>query len=217
MKPTSPVLARYVIGRRALLVVAVLAVATALASCGLSRPSPVKRMFLLEPSAPAVAATTKPLALRIGVVNVAAPFRGRSFVYRDSELKYEADYYDEFFVAPTALSDATAKALTAARVFRRVVPYGGLADDGDYTLDGFASELYADIRDPAAPAAVLAITFYLSPAGVLGSSVLWSREYRQRASATGTGPDALAAGLNTAWSAMLADLSRQLAAVKLAP
>jgi hypothetical protein len=45
---------------------------------------------------------------------------------------------------------------------------------------------------------------------------VWQTELKQRVPLSGRGPDVLAAGLNTAWSAMLADLSRQLAAVKLA-
>ncbi len=124
MIPPFPVLSPRASGRRALAVVVLLAAAAVLASCSLSRPSPVKRTFLLEPAAPPVAAAAKPASVRVGVVNVAAPFRGKAFVYRETDLKYEADFYDEFFVAPTAmLSDATAKAIAAANVFQRVVPY----------------------------------------------------------------------------------------------
>ena len=120
-------------------------VAATLASCSLSRPTPVKRTFLLEPTPPAAATgTPKPASVRVGVVNVAAPFRGKTFVYRESDLRYEADYYDEFFIAPAIMiSDATAKALAASNVFRRVVPFGAASDEGDYMLDGFVSELYA--------------------------------------------------------------------------
>ncbi len=76
-----------------------------------SRPAPVKRTFLLDPPLPpANAAPPKPLVLRVGAINVAAPFRGKTFVYRRSDLGYEADYYDEFFVPPaTMLADATAQ------------------------------------------------------------------------------------------------------------
>ncbi len=45
--------------------------------------------------------------------------------------------------------------------------------------------------------------------------MLWSREYRQRVPAADATPDALARAWNTALSAMLADLARDLAAADL--
>jgi cholesterol transport system auxiliary component len=200
---------------RALAAAAILIVAATLAACSLSRPSPVKRTFLLEPTLPAaIGATPKPLAVRVGVINLAAPFRGKTFVFRETDLRYESDYYDEFFIAPAIMfSDATAKALAASNVFRRVVPFGASSDEGDYALDGFVSELYADTRDAAAPVAVITVTYYLTPAN--GSAVTWSREYRQRAKIAGTGPDAVARGWNAALTAILADLVKDLAAADL--
>ena len=114
------------------------------------------------------------------------------------------------------LDDATAKALIASNVFRRVVPFGAAADDGDYVLDGFVSELYADTRDAAAPAAVITITYYLTPTSTIGSGVAWSHEYRKSVKVSGTGPEAVARGWNAGLSAVLADLTRDLAAAELA-
>lgn len=212
MKPSIPRLPR----PRALAALVALALAATLAACSLSRPAPVKRTFLLESATPAMANVQKLASVRVGVVNVATPFRGKAFVYRESDLKYAADFYDEFFVAPAAmLSDATAKALAAANVFRRVIPLGVTADDGDFVLDGFASEFYGDVRDAAKPAAVLAVTFYVSPANAPIPSVIWSREYRQRVPVTEASAEALARAWNAALSAVLADLARDLAAAEL--
>jgi uncharacterized lipoprotein YmbA len=216
MKPPNPTLPPRVSRRQAIAVIASLAAAASLASCALTRSAPVKRTFLLEPAMPAVAAAPRPASVRVGVVSVAAPFRGKAFVYRESELKYDADYYSEFFVAPAVmLAEATAKALTAANVFRRVVPFGAAADDGDYVLDGFVSELYGDVRSPAAPVAVIVVTFYLSPTNVVAPGVIWSQEYRQRVAASSASPEAMAKAWNTALSAILADLARDLAAAEL--
>ena len=216
MKPSSPMPSPRALLGRAAGALALIAIAAALASCSFSRPAPVKRTFMLEPAVPPMAAVQKLAVLRVGVVNVGAPFRGKAFVYRQDELKYEADYYHEFFVAPVAmLSEATAKALAAANVFRRVVPPGATADEGDYVLDGFASELYGDARDATKPAAVLAVTYYLSSAKAPYPAVLWSREYRQRVAFTGADPEALARAWNTALSSVLADLARDLAAADL--
>jgi cholesterol transport system auxiliary component len=216
MKPPNPTLPPCMSRRQAIAVIASLAAAASLASCALTRSTPVKRTFLLEPAMPAVAAAPRPASVRVGIVNVAAPFRGKAFVYRESELKYDADYYSEFFVAPAVmLAEATARALTAANVFRRVVPFGAAADDGDYVLDGFVSELYGDVRSPAAPVAVIVVAFYLSPTNVVAPGVIWSQEYRQRVAASSASPEAMAKAWNTALSAILADLARDLAAADL--
>ena len=211
--PSAPSLSRAL--KRTLAIAASLALAATFAACTLSRPTPVKRTFLLEPTMPAAVATTpKPVAVRVGVVSIAAPFRGKTFVFRESDLRYESDYYDEFFIAPAIMfSDATAKALIASNVFRRVVPFGAASDEGDYVLDGFVSELYADTRNAAAPLAVITVTYYLTSASAGG--VVWSKEYQQRTKVSGAGPDAVARGWNAALSAVLADLTRDLAAAEL--
>jgi cholesterol transport system auxiliary component len=213
MKPPSHPSPRR--GARTLALAGCAALALALASCSITRPAPVKRTYLLEPAAPAAAASPRPVALRMGSVNVGAPYRGKAFVYRQDEIKFEADFYNEFFVAPAAmLSEATARALAASGAFRRVIPPGG-ADDGDYVLDGFAADLYGDARDPAKPAAVLAITYYLSPANALTPNVIWSKEYRQRVPMAEPSAEALARAWNAALAAIVADLARDLAAANL--
>jgi hypothetical protein len=121
MKPPFPPSAARVAARAR--VVAMAFVAASMAACSLSRESVAKQTFLLEPTPPPMASVQKLTSLRIGLVNVAAPYRSKAFVYRQGELKYEADFYSEFFVSPAAmLSEATARALSAANVFRRTVP-----------------------------------------------------------------------------------------------
>lgn len=215
MIPPSFSLPLRLLGRTVLHSAIVVAIAVTLGSCA-SRTAAPKRMFLLEPIPPAAAAVRRPLTLRVGVVNVAAPFRGKAFVSRESEFKYDSDFYDEFFVAPASmLSEATARSLTAANVFRRVIsPGAAAADDSDYVLDGFVSELYGDSREPQKPVAVFSVTFYLSSANVVVPNVIWSREYRQRVNAEAS-PEALARAWNTALSTVLAELARDLAAVDL--
>ena len=201
---------------RRLAATAAVFLAVTLASCSLSRPAPVKSMYLLDAAAPPAATVQKIASLRIGVINVAAPFRGKTLVFRRDDITYEADFYSEYFVAPAAmLGEATAKALTAAYVFRRVIPPGASPDDGEYVLDGFVTELYGDIREAGKPAAVITVTFYLSTANTPTPRVVWSHEYRQRVPAGDGSSDALARASNSALSAILADLARDLAATTL--
>ena len=189
-----------------------------LSACGFSRPAPVKQTYLLQATAPTqAAASPRPAVLKVGTISVAAPFRGKSLVYRNGDLKYESDFYNEYFVSPAAmLTEGAASWLAAAGIFKEVLPASANAD-GNFVLEGFVSELYGDYRDEAKPAAVLTGKFFLIDNRVPSGVPVWQTELKQRVTLSSRSPDVLAAGLNTAWSAMLADLSRQLAAVRLAP
>ena len=113
-------------------------------------------------------------------MGVAAPFRGRSFVYRETDLRYTSDFYTEFLVAPTAmLADGTARALERARVFTRIVPPGS-PPEGDFLLDGFFDAFYVDLRDTGKPAAEAVATYFLSRGDPAAPVPFWSKQYRQR-------------------------------------
>ena len=196
------------------LAAAALIAATVLAAgCSLSRPSPVKQSYLIESAVPAAVAQPQAASLRVGTVNVAAPFRGRAFVVREGDLRYESDFYSEFLVAPAPMiGEATARALDGARVFARIVPPGA-PPDADYVLDGFVSALYEDVRDTAKPSAEIIVAYYLARSD--STVPFWAKEYRQRVPLATTSPNAYATALSSAFGAIMAELSRDLAAVEL--
>lgn len=185
------------------------AACAALLATGCTRPPPIKGMFVLEPPAPPAVATSQPGSLRIGTVTVAAPYRGKQFIVRETDLKYETDYYNEFLVAPSAnISEATARALGAAKVWSAVVP-STVTVNTDWALDAFVDALYGDARGGQA-AAVFSATFFLRRStGDYGVPV-WSKTYERRvAFATGSA-SAYVAALNTAFGDVLAELARDL-------
>jgi ABC-type uncharacterized transport system auxiliary subunit len=187
--------------------------ALVLTGCSITRESPVKATYLLEPAMPPAVAKAQPVSVRVAGVNVAAPFRGRSFVYRTGDLKYDTDYYVEFLVAPAAMfGEQTARALTAARVFTRVVPPGSGAD-ADYTLEGFVSSLYAEANGGAPTAAELVVTYYLTNVSGGATVPAWSKEYRRHVELSARTSAAYATALNQACGDILAELTRDLAAL----
>ncbi len=196
------------------LAVTMLALAVALTGCGtLSRPAPVKNTFLLAPPAPTAVAQPKPGSLRVGAISVAAPFRGKAFVYRESELKYANDFYTEFLVPPAAMiGEATARALDRAHAFERVAPPGA-PSDAEYVLDGFVEALYGDTRNGTKPTAEIAITYYLSRTDAV--SPFWSKEYRRSVALSANSPEQFATALSAAFGEILAELARDLSTVQL--
>jgi cholesterol transport system auxiliary component len=198
--------------RRALVL---LALAPLVPGCSLTRPPPAKRRFLLEPPMPAAGARTQPYALRIGPIGVAAPYRDRAIVFRTADLKYESDFYNEFFVSPAAMiAEATGRALVASRAFARVIPAGVAGDEGDFSLEGFVDALYADGRVAGKAEAEVSIGFFLTRAAFPGG-VAWSGSYRERTPIAGTQPDAVADAMNASLGRILVALARDLAGAEL--
>ena len=187
-----------------------------LAGCSaLQRESLVRQTFLLDPPLPAPVASAQQATLRVGRVDVAAPFRGKTFVYRTADLRYESDFYVEFLVPPaTMLAEQTARALVHARPFAAVAGPGN-GTDAQWVLDGFATAIYADYRDRAKPAAELDITYYLTATANAEQTPRWTREYRQRVAMREATPQAYAEALNQAFGMILVDLARDLAAANL--
>jgi cholesterol transport system auxiliary component len=204
------------LGKGSLPLLLLVLAALVLAACSaVTRPAPVRQTYLLEPPAPQPLAQSHPGALRVGTINVAAPFRGKAFVYRLDELRFETDFYVEFLVPPAAmLTEQTARALAHARPFARVTGPGG-SGDAEWVLDGFASALYADTREAGKPAAELALTFYLTPAGGSAQTPVWTREYRKHAPMRDSSPVAYAEALNAAFGEIVGELARDLATVSL--
>lgn len=182
---------------------------------GCARPAPVKGTYILEPALPPVVARTQPGLLRVGGVTVAAPYRGRTFVYRETDLKFETDYYHEFLVAPAAnIAEATARALAAAKVFASVVPPSAQVEP-DWVLDGFVDALYGDGRVEAKPLAILRITWFLRPYAGEAGVPTWSRAYERAIPFASGSAAAYIEAQNKAFSGILAELAHDLAAVTL--
>jgi len=187
-----------------------------LAGCTLTRPAPVKQQYLLDPPAPAAAAKSQSTSVRVGAINVAAPFRGRNFVLREADLRYETDYYNEFLVPPaTMITELTARALERSKAFARVVP-PGYASEADWVLDGFVSALYADERDGKKISAEVAASYYLFQAGGGSGMPVWTHDYRKQVPVSGATTDGYAAALNAAFGEIFTELTRDLAAADLA-
>jgi cholesterol transport system auxiliary component len=168
-----------------------------------SKEAPRKSYFVLQAERPAeeTAPPSKPM-VTVLPFQVTPPYDDRGFVYRTGELRYESDFYNEFFVEPAEmLARATRDWLDGSAAFRVAsadVDYGAAG----VQLKGYVRAFYGDYRNPGAPAAVLEIEFLAHD----GAETVLQRSYAR--AITMNSPSA--EGLAAAWNEALAQILREL-------
>jgi uncharacterized lipoprotein YmbA len=195
----------------------VLLLAALLCGCSLSRPPLVKQTFLLEAArAPDATAAATDATLRVGMFAVAPPFAGKQMVYRSDAHRYDADFYNEYFVAPRDMvTQRVFEWMQNARVFRTTLLATAEGPRNGLSLSGLVTEMYGDLRDPRRPAAVLSIQFYVTSPARDDDRVLFAQQLRQAVPVEDASAAALARGLSTALSNLLAEFEKQLRSARL--
>lgn len=156
----------------------------------LDRASPAKRTFRLSAARNAEKVSGGfDVVLAVSPFRVAPTFEISKLVFRTEENEYELDYYHEFVVLPGEMITATIHGwLARSGVFANVVSPGSLVN-AKYFLEGTVSDLYADVRDPEKPRAVVELHAYLTTSSAESPSrILFNRNYREVQVMTGPGP-----------------------------
>lgn len=179
-----------------------------LAGC-LSRPSLYKQTFSF--GAPAISATNFVAGGRVlGIRNlqIAAPFDGRSLVYRTGDFSYVRDPYAEFLNAPgEGLTASVRESMRRDGGFSAVVEAGS-ALKPDTLVEISVSQLFGDFRSPERPTAVMTMRFVFldAPNGIPGKALL-----QQEYSRTVPLGAPTAAALMKAWNQELGEILTEVA------
>ena len=148
---------------RLLIQLACLALLCLSACAGNGKPAATRQTFLLDASGPAQPGAPLPGTLLVGGFDVSEAFAGKQMVYRFEEHRYQSDYYNEFLVAPRdMIGQRVLEWLQRDRLFETVAPLAGSRLPDAVLLRGLVNEMYADLREPAQPSAVLSIQFYIT-------------------------------------------------------
>jgi uncharacterized lipoprotein YmbA len=170
---------------------------------------PEKQFFVLNASRnEKPSPSTSDAVLKIQRFHVASRFEGKGFVYRQGDLTYESDFYNEFLTSPDVMiTEEVNKWLAQSGLFQHVISSSSLIEP-TFFLEGVVSALYGDYRGNHSPEAVLEVQFLLVRNVSARPVVVFKKTYRRAAALKEASPAALAEG----WSRSLAHMLSQFEA-----
>ena len=148
--------------------------------------------------------------VKVGAVNVASPFDGRSLVYRLGDARYEKDFYNVYASIPSEMiSSAERQWLNNANIFAAAVGQGNSLFPF-YNLQVTVNEFYGDYR--VRPEAVVSMEFFLTVeyGGRKGVPLIGANRYTRRITLKDNTPEALVLGQQQALAEIFTEYEAQL-------
>jgi len=181
----------------------------------LKRPALAKHYYLLDAAAkPADTPPAHAGAIRVTGVEVAAPFSERSLVYRLDQERYEADFYNEFFVTPRAMISAQlVEWLSVHRVFVTTLPPSSSLD-APYAIEGQVTAMYGDLRNKAETEGVFGMQVFVTESAGPDRRIVLQRTYSHQVRVPDRSAEAITKGLSQALRQCLEDLEADLRALQ---
>ena len=177
-----------------------------LSACSLSRPAVEIHSYLIVPQWPQAQHDVQAIHIRVQPLEIAPQFEGKPLVYRFSDVRYEADFYNEFLVAPRImLMEQSAEWLRRAGYDATT---NGSRDA--YVLRASVPAMYGDFRDRERPLAVLTTRYTLTAPDT--AQPILEREYAVTVPLTDRSAQSVAQGLSAALTRTLERLDTELQA-----
>jgi hypothetical protein len=141
-------------------------------------------------------------------------YQGKGFVYRFEKLKFESDFYNEFFISPDEMiTEQVQRWLSESGDFT-VLTARDNEPQPDFVLEGWITELYGDFRNGRTPKAVMELRFLLLSANKSPSQVLFKKQYRSEIPIKEKTSVLLSAGWNQALETILHQFEKDLKLVQ---
>ncbi|MBN1494057.1 MAG: hypothetical protein JW938_07910 [Candidatus Omnitrophica bacterium] len=147
-------------------------------------------------------------------IDIQSIYQGRSFMYRDAQLRFIKDFYHQFMLDPSRLITEQATAWFAAAPYVNVLDYRRTTVKPDIEIYGIITKLYTDIRDKNAPVAHLAIRFRVVDMRIMPYAILYEHDYPEERTVMRFSATEIMNGFNDALRSVLeafeADLGEKL-------
>ncbi len=168
--------------------------------------------YLLNATRPSEPALTRGNAiLEIRRFSTDAEFANSGLVYRTGEFTYETDFYHEFLISPALMiTERTRNWLSLSGLFDQVLVAGSRLEP-TYTLEGNIVALYGDLRDAAAPVAVMELRCFLIADKDPAQAVIFARNYKSVKPLQADSTEALVEALDACLVEILTNLEKGLA------
>jgi cholesterol transport system auxiliary component len=146
---------------------------------------------------------------------VSPRFEGKELVYRTGDTRYESDFYNAWFLSPSAmLTQQVQNWLRNAGLFEHVVATSSYMD-ATHILEGTVTALYGDYRQQGGHNAVVGMQFVLIEDNPTRTAIVFQHDYQQLVEVTETSPDALTRGWNEGLQQIFMALEEDLRRVDL--
>lgn len=167
-----------------------------------SKPALVPQTYAIDP--PAAAAPAGSRVLSLSRVDVSPPYGGSSFVYRSGEHGIERDPYASWAVSPGWMLTSAIRGYLKNAPFVRDVVSPGDGVPASATIEAHATELYAELGNPAAAVLTLQFRVVTAPGAASPARELMLKTYTERVPL----PERKAAAAAAAWNTALAGIMK---------
>jgi hypothetical protein len=149
--------------------------------------------------------------LEVRRFSIDAEFATRGLVYRTGEFEFETDSYHEFLISPALMiTERTRNWLSRSGLFDQVLVPGSRVEP-THTLEGDIVALYGDLRDPAAPVAVMELRCFLVADEKSAQNGVFARNYKSVKPLQVDSTDGLLEAFDACLVEILTDLEKGLA------
>jgi len=178
---------------------------------------PAKNSFLLEAKRADKKKNEKRdkngIMIQIQKFRISPRFKGKGFVYRFEKLKFESDFYNEFFISPDdMITEQVQQWISESKLYTLVTARNN-EPPPDCVLEGWITELYGDFRNGGTSKAVMELKFLLLSANQSPAQIFFKKRYRADVPIKEKTSALLAAGWNQALETILSQLERDLKSI----
>jgi cholesterol transport system auxiliary component len=174
----------------------------------LSKEYPQKRYYLITADKTQFGKLNKKFHyVRVNKFKISSIYEGKSFVYKQTDVSFDSDYYNEFLVFPVS---------NITEIFNQWVPEVELGtippnifeNEKLHFLSGQVSSLFGDFTDTKNPKAILEIDIYIQRAS--DSGIIFKKKYKQTTKLEKPQAEDLVKGWNICMTQILLSLEKDI-------
>ena len=150
------------------------------ACTGLNKNYPIRNFYSLKPIETDVITFAQiNKVLEVSTFTISPKYRGKEFIYKIDENRFDSDFYNQFFNSPAQIITVeTLNRLNQSNIFKNIIN-SHTPVHPDYVLYGNIVEIFGDFSN-ITPQSVLSVEFILVDESSIDSKILFNKVYSDR-------------------------------------